>query len=432
MGEVMSNKHLIAHIVFEAKTALKVGSSNYDFLQDSPIMRDWNGLPMILGTSLAGVLRKSMVEFLKNCGKEDLGEANEVFGDSCQKGSKVIFTNALLLDNQNKVYENLLLEKTDFLKLFNILPKRQNTAITEKGVAKDKSKRDNEVVFAGTRFKFGIEMLCETSEDEERFFLLLDLLNLPTFRIGSGSSKGFGAIKILKISYDEFEVNSKRYVEFANSLNGTQELKREYRPQECKFEKYDMYELHLKAENFFIFGSGGCDDEVDCVGSYEMVLCYQEENLSEKSKRILIPASSIKGAISHRTTYYYNMANNEDAKEVREIFGSEGELEGAKGKILMSDLYLTNNENQKIFAHNKIDSFRGGVINGALFQEKVESVNEEFKIEIWVERNIKQEAIKAFENALRDVANGMLALGGLGNKGHGFFSGKVLKNGVEI
>ena len=72
------------------------------------------------------------------------------------------------------------------------------------------------------------------------------------------------------------------------------------------------------------------------------------------------------------------------------------------------------------------------MINGALFQEKVESVNEEFKIEIWVERNIKQEAIKAFENALRDVANGMLALGGLGNKGHGFFSGKVLKNGVEI
>lgn len=48
----------IAHIIIEARTALKIGSNSIDALQDSPIQKDWNGLPMILGTSLAGVLRK--------------------------------------------------------------------------------------------------------------------------------------------------------------------------------------------------------------------------------------------------------------------------------------------------------------------------------------------------------------------------------------
>jgi len=41
----------IAHVTLEADTPLKVGSSASDFMKDSPIQKDWNGLPMILGTS---------------------------------------------------------------------------------------------------------------------------------------------------------------------------------------------------------------------------------------------------------------------------------------------------------------------------------------------------------------------------------------------
>ncbi len=53
----MTKRH-IAHIIIEADTPIKVGSNAMDFLNDSPVQRDWNGLPMILGTSIAGVLRK--------------------------------------------------------------------------------------------------------------------------------------------------------------------------------------------------------------------------------------------------------------------------------------------------------------------------------------------------------------------------------------
>ena len=85
----MTNNLFIAHIIFEAKTALKVGSKNADFLQDSPIQKDWNGLPMILGTSLTGVLRKEFDDEI----------ANEIFG-SGDIGSKTIISSALLLDEK--------------------------------------------------------------------------------------------------------------------------------------------------------------------------------------------------------------------------------------------------------------------------------------------------------------------------------------------
>ena len=48
----MQTRH-IAHIIIEADTPLKVGSNDSDFLQDSPLQKDFNGLPMILGTSIA-------------------------------------------------------------------------------------------------------------------------------------------------------------------------------------------------------------------------------------------------------------------------------------------------------------------------------------------------------------------------------------------
>lgn len=154
----MTNNLFIAYIIFEAKTALKVGSRNADFLQDSPIQKDWNELPMILGTSITGVLRKEFEEKM----------AKEIFG-SGDIGSKTIISNALLLDENKKVNESLLLEKSKFLENFIVLPIREHNATNHKGVTIDKSKYDEEVVFKGTQFKFSIEMLNENEDDKTSF-----------------------------------------------------------------------------------------------------------------------------------------------------------------------------------------------------------------------------------------------------------------------
>lgn len=410
----------VAHIVIEAITPLKVGSSVSDFIQDSPVQKDFNDLPMILGTSITGVLRKAF----------DTEQAEDFFGKS--NGSKVIISNALLLDENLKVTETLLLEKSPFLRLFETLPLREHTAISNKGVAKEHSKFDEELVYSGTQFKFSIESI---EKDNSHFLEILNHLSAPSFRLGGGSSKGFGAFRIVSINTQRFNLTS--YENYSSSLNFVLSTNT-YTPKKLS-SNYDTYTLYLKPDDFFMFGSGFSDSDADMTPVYEKCIDYDTKCLSDK--KVLIPASSIKGAIAHRTTFHYNANNklytgNEEAKEsIEAIFGeaknSKKEIVGSKGKLLMSDCYI-NDADTKVFDHVCIDRFTGGGLDGALFQEKTVTTDESFSIEILLEKNIDDIYVKAFEMSLKDITTGMLSLGGMSTKGHGVFSGSVAKNGEAL
>ena len=390
-----------------------MGSNESDFLQDSPVQKDWNRLPMILGTSIAGVLRKAFQ-----------GNTDDIFGK--ESGSKVAISNALLLDEKGKVCETLLLEKTPFLKLFDTLPIREHTAITDKGVAKEHSKFDDEVVYKGTRFKFSIELL---EDDLSLFNDILNLLQSPSFRLGSGSTKGFGKLKVVDIKTTNKASSS--------SLNDDFEDEKLYK-QSTTTNHHTTYMLKIKPDDFFMFGSGFGDSEADMTPVYEKVVDYERGTLSDEM--ILIPASSIKGALAHRTTYHYNLQNNlfaGDSKArttISEIFGEAKQSDdnlGQKGKLLIGDCFKTNSST-KVFDHVSIDRFTGGAIDGAFFQEKTVADTREYEIEILVEQGIQEKYIQAFESALTDITTGMLPLGGATTKGHGVFSGTVWRDGEKL
>lgn len=430
----MTKNRYIAHIVIEANTPLKVGSNAMDFWLDSPVQRDWNGLPMILGSSITGVLRK---EFDKNI-------VNNIFGfqeGEAGEGSRVIMSNALLLDEKGKVSEGLLLEKSDFLKIFDNLPIREHVAIDGKGVAANGAKFDEEVVYKGARFKFSIEFV---EEDKDSFEAILKLLSNPALRLGGGSSKGFGKFKICEIKTAFVDLEN-----YSSSLNYLPSHCEECTTKQSTSDSHTTYTLKIKPDDFFMFGSGFGDSDADMTPVYEQVVNYAQGKLTQK--QILIPASSIKGAIAHRTTFYYNkemLNQNKDHTKVGEkneavkaIFGHKKELAddkktelGQKGKILISDCFKAFDETKqtKTFDHVSIDRFTGGAIEGALFQEKTVADNSEYEIEILLQKGIDEEAVKAFESALKDVCIGMLPLGGATTKGHGVFSGDVFKDGKKI
>lgn len=423
----MTKNRYIAHIVIEADTPLKVGSSAIDFWQDAPVQKDWNGLPMILGTSIAGVLRK------------DFGD-KKVFGfqeGENAEGSKVIISNALLLDEKGKVCEELLLSKTPFLKIFDNLPIREHTAINDRGVTNDGAKFDEEVVYKGTRFKFSIELI---EEDKATFEAILNLLSNPAFRLGGGSTKGFGKFKIIEIKSKLCNLEH-----YSSSLNDILSHCEECATKQSTISTtYTTYTLNIKPDDFFMFGSGFGDSDADMTPVYERMVDYEKSQLSDK--QVLIPASSIKGALAHRTTYHYNLLNkffigNEKVKEsIKEIFGeaknSKKNIVGQKGKILISDCFKTFDETKqsKTFDHVSIDRFTGGAIEGALFQEKtVVRDNDSYTIEILLEKLVDDTTIvTAFENALKDIATGMLPLGGATTKGHGVFCGELKRDGEVI
>ena len=444
----------IAHITIEAQTPLKVGSNSSDFLQDSPIQKDWNGLPMILGTSIAGVLRKHYRDEYKNDDLFGFQRMDEKKENDLSEGSKVILSNALLLDKNKKVNEGLLLEKIGFLEIFNNLPIREHTKIDHRGVtgsSKEFSKFDEEVVYKGTQFKFSIEVL----DDEASFKKLLELLQSPSFRLGGGTTKGFGKFKVLEINKTTIET-AEQLAEYSSSLNTKLINNRRVDLSTVEAKNHNIYTLKIKPDDFFMFGSGFGDTDADQTPVYEKVVDYKSAKLTDK--QILIPASSVKGALSHRTAFYYNKSqkiyadklNKEEQKQyvdenndvVNAIFGHKKEIDkdtqkelGQKGKLLISDCFKVDQHQAKVFDHVTIDRFTGGAIDGHLFQEKTIANNGDddwYELEILLEKGIDEVFVEAFEKALNDICSGMLALGGATTKGHGVFSGTLLKDGVVL
>lgn len=440
---------ILTHLIIEAKTALHCGGGEFNALQDSPIMRDFNALPVILGTTLCGLLRAKAKEYLgqKFDSKRAENIINSLFGDS-DTPSKLIFSNALLLDENLQVCECLKPTLSPFLQHFKALPQRQHNAINEKGVCKDGAKYDKEVIFKGTRFKFSLEMCLENDDEKGLFFELLSLFCADDFRLGASSSKGLGEIKIIDISYEIFTLNEAYKI--SASLN--EKLSQKFTPNPVKSVNFLHYELDLTPENVFIFGSGYGDLDADNIGVREQIVDYNAKNLSVES--FLIPASSVKGTLSHRTLFYINqnLGNFIDKKQdesqdldekaakihatlfgAANSHGKNGTSCGKKGKILISDLYIKDS-NTQIFAHNSVDRFSGAVMQGALFQEKTNfPQNTTLKLKISVKKSDEKgfdEALKAFEKALLDLCNACLPLGAMSSKGHGFFRGELRKDKI--
>ena len=441
-----NNIRFLAQVTIQAKTPLKIGSNTTDFMQDSPVQKDWNNLPMILGTSITGILRDKFKNVSKN-------KTNDIFGE--ENGSRFIVSNALLVDEKDNVNEELLLEKdrTCFLKLFDNLPIREHTSIDNKGVTKQGAKFDEEVVFKGAKFRFELELISDGLEHKE-WHNLLYILQSEEFRLGSGSTKGFGSFENIEIKMRVLNLEDKNdmqeYINKSSSLNDTNLQWQDFIIDDDNIlqNNYTKYTLKLTPDDFFLFGSGFGDNEADMTPVYEQVIDYKIGGLSKNM--ILIPASSIKGAISHRVAFCYNKyllkndktadykKTGEENEAVKAIFGHKKEEDkktkkelGQKGKILISDCFKPKAQ-EKVFDHVAIDRFTGGGIDGALFQEKTIADDREYIIEILLENGIDEEYIQAFEKTLKDICSGMLPLGGATTKGHGVFCGKVFKDGVEL
>lgn len=444
----------LARIELQAETALYVGSGETSLTKDALVQKDHHGFPMIQGTSLTGVFRHTLEE------NSDKNNWNSFFGfqeGDNGSGSKVKISSAYLILDNGKTAEGSELSnrENETLKHFDNLPSRQHVRITDKGVAKEKGLFDNEVVYKGCRFIFEIELRGDGSEEEkDQLQMLLRQLSNPLFRLGQGTRNGYGKMTINSIWEKIFDLTNKddfkSYLNFDPSFNADNNC---LIKKDITVEKNELthYKLELKPDDFFIFNSGFGDEEVDNKPNEEIVVYYDEDKTIKFDKiQTLIPASSIKGAISHRTAYYYNKlmkvysdkitSGHEDYtginnEAVYQLFGAETETKekpAQRGKVIFNDSYLTDADNTKIFNHVAIDRFTGGAMDGALFSEKVTSTNEEITIDIYTE-NIEDKNVKeAFEDALCDICKGLLPLGGMTTKGHGMFTGKLLINDKEI
>jgi len=465
------NKRFVASILIEADTPLSISTGEKDLLTDSAIMKDANGLPLILGTSLTGVLRHSLnpdviaIEdifgFQNN--KKDDGNDN---GNDDGKGSRLIVSNAHFVGSDGRVIEGLqeINWKDKFYSKFKKNPIREHAKISHKGTAIKGGKFDEQVVFKGTRFRFELELIGN-EDDNNNWNTILNQFSAADFRIGGGTRKGFGKLKIIDVHQKCFDLNTEmdKYLDKTSSLNNQKYLEK-FSIESSKSENWVKYELNIKPENFWVFGSGLMDDEVDMTPVYEEVIeNWDQDKPKFSKKKILIPATSVKGAISHRVAFHYNrlvgnFADNllegktietsvgESNEAVKALFGfakdsknkkdEKEKQDGARGNAIFSDVFIENKNSEKILNHVAIDRFTGGAIDGALFDEKVLTQKNEITFTILIDKKVfKNENVKikiAFEQTLKDICEGMLPLGGGVMRGNGCFTGFVSKNGEKI
>lgn len=434
-------------MVIEAETPIAVGSGQSDILTDAPVIRDVNRLPYIPGTSLAGVLRHALG--IAEGDKDIFGHHDKDGGE----GSRLIVSDAVMIGKDGETLDGAqtIDWNDDFYCHFEDLPVRQHVKMGHSGTGENGGKFDNQVVYKGTRFVFEMEVYSE--EDEEKNFnLALDKLASDTLRIGSGTRCGYGKIKVVTMKRASLCLADKEqlklYLDKSASLAEEWEGFKDAHCETSVDDDWYRYELRLSPLDFFMFGAGIGDDDADDVPVAESIAVWNDGKPAVAERQLLIPATSVKGALAHRTAYHYNKicklyAGDENAKTgdknpaVAAIFGVAGDGKTSddikRGNIILSDV-LTENVSQKVLYHVKIDRFTGGTIKGALFQEKVSyGKGNEYTVEILVlkealnDDNMRQ----AFEKSLADVCDGLLPLGGSVNRGNGVFTGKLYKNGKE-
>lgn len=438
----------LARLVIEAKTPLAVGSGEKDILTDALVATDANGLPYIPGTSIAGVVR----HMITDAAPKDFN-IQQIFGYQSKnegRGSEIIFSEAKILNSEGKVIDGMDLKaKTDpLLKHYCELPIRQHVRINEKGVTDKAGKFDEQVVFAGTRFCFELEMVakCETATS---FNTVLEQIKNRTFRIGSGTRCGFGEIEVVESKKRTLDLTKPEdlslYLKKSSDLSIEWDGWLENTIKTSDWNGWTKYTLTLKPEDFFLFGSGYGDSDVDMTPVKEKRVIWSGNHGVLSDELVLIPATAVKGALAHRVAFHYNKLKNRFAgctgdsmakvgnenEAVRVLFGYEDQKSKTqvRGNLILSDEIKYEAKNTDIILnHVSIDRFTGGAIDGALFSEKsTYGKDMQFTLTIFVKNEaLNDNTIKqALKNALNDICTGMLPLGGGVNRGNGVFTGSL-------
>jgi CRISPR/Cas system CSM-associated protein Csm3 (group 7 of RAMP superfamily) len=311
------NSRYIALVTVEAETPLLVGSGVKENLLGNSIAKDANSLPYIPGTGLTGVLWHSFNEY----NTKELTNTIFGFGGIDGMGSLVKISSANLLSETGVIEGLQQIDFTDdFFRLFTILPQREHVRINHKGASDNENhgKFTDQVVYRGTRFVFKIELLADAEAGLETWNKLLEIISSPEFRIGGGTRKGFGKLKIINESsftrhFDlRKEDNLEAYLNLPNSLNIPDNSNWTQLPEGKTTEdsNWKKYTLELKPKDFFIFSSGFADDEAKSTPKLERYIEWVDKKPQLRSESsLLIPASSIKGALAHRVAFEYNLLN---------------------------------------------------------------------------------------------------------------------------
>ncbi len=419
----------------ETLSPLSLGSGMNELI-DVAIVRDANNLPTIPGSSLRGVLRHLWRTY-----KLDPEAENKLFGieeNNHSEGNRaaLTFSFGFVHDQNNAPVQGLKTVPPED-SVLNLLKKdaplkRDHVKLNDRHVADDRNKFDRAAVPVGTRFSFEISWL-DRCVDVDEVKTLLSYINHPAFRLGGASGKGYGKVRLLinSMQHKKLSFNNGILSEQSSKIENIKELNGEDQVSSICLSLEPVSVMRIGSPTSPTSTKTGDGSELNLRPLSEPKISWNEEKgalSTDSNLRYVVPGSSIRGALAHRTLFHFNRLTekwttkpNEPSKVMRgallDLFGSaKSNKDGGDkaGRLIFDDGELIDAQ-PLVMEHNTIDRFTGGVMKGALFSEEVlYGGTLEFVVTL-IHRQSQCEnlqiAIEALNLAISDLCEGRLALG---------------------
>ena len=467
----------IARVTLETVTPLSIASGKANGVFDTSLVMDANGLPTIPGSSLTGVLRHL---YQAEYGKTG---ANALFGcqesEDCEKSqpSRLNVSWGCIQDSKGKIIQGLCLDdnriKQDSilkvaLSLADAPANRDRVKLNHKGASANTGKFDRAVLPAGYRFTVELSLWSYTANDAQ-WERALELLHHPLFRLGGSTRAGLGKLKVIEVQELITDLNQeagrKTFTAIQRDMNSKAGFKLRKLSSNENSNTVVTATLTLKPNSYWRIGQGDNpqlkipgkkpDDPpktADLLPKLEQRINWQLNKAEGAAEHLLIPGSSVKGALSHRIAFHANRFSeqprwaddmtedelntydkSEHCEAIQQLFGfandeqRHSKQKGQAGFVFIDDAYQTfSPRDLQIIMHNSIDRFSGSVRDHMLFSEEMvwgKGVN--LQLTIKKDAAITPTAKKALQHALDDLCQGRLALGAGVSKGHGLFTGNL-------
>ncbi|MCD4786101.1 MAG: hypothetical protein K8T10_19950 [Candidatus Eremiobacteraeota bacterium] len=445
---------IYGRIIIEGKIELLspaiIGSSESGDA-DTVLVRNADGEPYIPGSSMCGVLRNY---FFENLPKKDSkidgiekSKFEDFWGfaeDEKQESSGRFQTRqSALIINDLKPCGDVAVKIRDGV---SIDPKSQ--------MAKNTAKYEYEVIEAGQKFEIKIELIFRKDNEAEKnnykriLATVIDALNESKISVGAKTNSGFGRIKLGEWRFYEFDFSKEGKEEILKWLRYCRSRRNDGFPMQNTADKYTISNLlgaPLKIESkFFKIEAKVRIKSSLIVRSYFDRIDYPDTVHIKSNNKPVLPGTSIRGALRHRTLRILNTLNKPKPEEyINELFGyayikddkkndnqtpTKNE-KNIKGKLSVEESIIPDDlVAEELQQRIKIDRFTGGTIDGALFDsmplwDKNNSKTTSFNITLTIKNHEDHEAGLALL-LLKDLMSGDLAIGGEKSIGRGVLTGK--------
>lgn len=393
---------------------------------DKDILRDWHGQPFLSASSQAGAMRSFLRNILSTIESKHSKQALEILFGKSENGGK---NSTQSLVNFHDAYSvaSATIENRDGVKL----DYHTKTAVRE-------SKYDYETLAAGQIFQLQLEVLFRERHRQHvdeclcLMHTLINALQSGQISLGAKKNRGLGKIALEKSQAIVLDMEKSsdidRWIDFSwDTASWPQDLATSLPP----VLDYDDANCKIVAKFKLPYSI--------LIRSYSTDPNAPDVSHIVSANKSIIPGSSWNGALRHaifNVGRELGICQKTVKKMIEDIFGhvDESKSTARASEIVINETVIKDSK-PLVYSRNKIDRFTGGTVETALFDQQAEYSDAELELEILLRPSLAKEKDESEKKkvkdwkialvllALRDMENGIQAIGGETSIGRGILRG---------